>query len=131
MKHLLLGLALWIGAVQTVSFTNCCQGSFCSQKDNCPACPENGSHGPDDCCGTGIPPKAGEPGCVHLEPSLEVDSGIMPHLDFLVAAWIVFIAQSELPVHVHLPEATLRTSRGDSPPESPPPLYLRNLALLI
>ena len=131
MKHLLLGLTLWMGAAQTVSFTNCCQGTLCSQKDNCPACPENKAPGSDDCCGKGTQPKAGEGGCVHLEPSFEVDSGITAAHDFLAVAWIDFITQVVGSSHLEGTEATLRVSRVESPPENPPPLYLRNLALLI
>jgi hypothetical protein len=130
MKHLLLGLALWMGAAQTVSFTNCCQGTLCSQKDNCPACPESKTPGSDDCCGKGTQPKAGEGGCVHLEPSVEVDSGIMPDHDFLAAAWVEWVTQSISALHGEDSEATLLTS-AESPPEALPPLYLRNLALLI
>jgi hypothetical protein len=130
MKVAAIVLGLFLGWTQTISFTNCCQGSFCPQKDNCPACPENKASGSDDCCGKGIPPKAGDPGCVHLEPSVEVDSGITPDHDFLAAAWVELVTQSIYLLHGEGSEGTLLTS-AESPPEDLPPLYLRNLALLI
>jgi hypothetical protein len=131
MKNLLLVLALWLGAAQTVTFTNCCHGTLCSQKDSCPACPENKAPGSDDCCGQGMPARAGDSGCVHLEPSFEVDSGITPDHDFLACAWVELLATADL---LGQPETTPLISAGfeeQSSPGSPPPLYLRHHALLI
>ena len=131
MKRLLVGLALWVGSTQTVTFTNCCQGSLCSRKDNCPACPESGSHGQDDCCGTGASPNPGDPGCVHLEPSYEVDSSAPAHLDFMTSAWVELISPAEFLIPSDLSQNMAPAPQGESPPDTPPRLYLRHLALLI
>ena len=132
MKTFVVVLAILTGSLQTVTYTNCCQGTLCSQKDNCPTCPESRDSHADDCCGKGAAPRTSDPGCVHLEPSFEVDSGIIPQYDFHAAAWIELVACEPLfasSVDDHGREAVDApdpASHGETPP-----LYLRHHAFII
>ena len=132
MKIVVVTLAILTGSLQTVTYTNCCQGILCPQKDNCPTCPEGRETGADDCCGKGVATKTGDPGCVHLEPSFEVDCGIIAQHDFLAAAWVELFVS--LPLFASSPDVN---SNGevralDSPGRVEPlPLYLRHHAFII
>ena len=93
-------LAITLSFTQTVTFSNCCQGMLCPQKDACPPCPEgdrsekNHTSGQAlatdrDCCGerNSVPtdPSHGST-CFHLEPSTDVEQA--PALEIATAAAI-------------------------------------------
>ena len=76
MKAGIVLVALWLAAAQTVSYSNCCKGSLCSEKQDCPPC---GSESEDGraCCDQDADPSENsnsrsETPCVHLEPSSDV-----------------------------------------------------------
>jgi hypothetical protein len=55
----LLGLTLLIGAAQSVSWADCCCGSFCQHKNACDGC------GSEEACSAalGTPEERSGPGC--------------------------------------------------------------------
>lgn len=87
-------LALALLFTQTVTFSNCCQGMLCPQKDACPPCDEGSRTGglknssvtltaDRDCCGErGSEPSDSGHGstCFHLEPSGDVEQAPLPGL---------------------------------------------------
>ena len=77
MKALALGLAVSLAAAHTVSFSDCCRGVLCSQKDDCPPC--GTSSAGDGCCDpaagtTGVEDEEDGKPCAHVEPSTEIAS---------------------------------------------------------
>jgi hypothetical protein len=74
-----LGLALLFVASQSVSWADCCCGSFCRHKNACTGCPP-GEACPggeqktrtSSCCGE--EESAPETTCSHFEPSSEIDT---------------------------------------------------------
>jgi len=122
--------ALWLTAGQTVSFSNCCRGTFCSQKDDCPPCgsaPEDGR----GCCEDEGEGRASDTPCIHLEPSMDVveeassPRGEAPAPSGFLDPGGLNPALHEAPAH--------RASQGGDPPLRPerPPLYLLDRSLRI
>ena len=79
MKTAVVLAGLWVAAAQTVSYSNCCRGTLCSEKQDCPPC---GSQSQDGraCCDQDAAfaedsKPVSETPCVHLEPSTDVLSG--------------------------------------------------------
>ncbi len=123
--------ALWLTAGQTVSFSNCCRGAFCSQKDDCPPCGSASEDGRSCCEDEGEDRAPGTP-CIHLEPSMDVvDEPASPPVE--APAPSGFPAPNALSpaldeAHAH------RASQGADPPLRPadsPSLYLLGRALRI
>ena len=123
-------LAMLMTGSQTVSFTNCCRGPLCDQKDDCPPCREKGPEGrtPDDCCGDEAPRDTNRSGCVHLEPSSDVDSAALPGLPSPPSGSVVLDLNSPREVLSHAAAAEVALV-GIPPPDTPAPLYLLQLSL--
>lgn len=79
MKAGIVLVVLWLAASQTVSYSNCCKGSLCSDKQDCPPCgSESESEDGRACCdqdaASAEDSTGSETPCVHLEPSSDVVS---------------------------------------------------------
>ena len=131
MKSMALLLGLFVGLTQAVTFSNCCQGTFCSQKDNCPPCPKDGDPTQDDCCGQGLSSRTGDPGCVHPEPTSELEAGVNLQLSVDHVAWLVMVASGSSARHGNQSFSPDLESVDPRPSEGPPDLYLRHHAILI
>lgn len=131
MKSMALLLGLFVGLTQAVTFSNCCQGTFCSQKDNCPPCPKKGDQTQDDCCGQGPLSRTSNPGCVHLEPSSELEAGTNLHISIDHVAWVVTVESGSSAQHGDESFSPDLESVDRRSSEGPPELYLRYHAILI
>jgi hypothetical protein len=60
-----------------------------------------------------------------------VDSAAPVHHDFLATAWTEIITPAEFVVVPEFTQKAASATEGESPPDTPPRLYLRHLALLI
>lgn len=137
MKAAIVLSCLWLGASQTVSFSNCCKGVFCSQKDNCPPCGSESEAG-QACCEADAagPDESGgdqaKPPCVHVEPASDFvqDDGSLK-LD-TPAASATFV-DVELPADAVESRGHVFAPGVDPPrrPEAQIPLYLLDSILLI
>lgn len=130
MKAFALLALLWLGTTQTVSFSNCCQGIFCAQKDDCPPCGGESEEGRVCCESEG---REEEPApCVHIEPSTDlVQEEVAPNVDAPAIALLPCAAE---PLPAFEPLHVRCFAEGADPParpEGPTPLYLLNRALLI
>ena len=128
MKIFTLAAVLWLGASQTVSFSNCCRGAFCSQKDGCPPCGSTSEAG-RSCCdgeGEGIPASSHpDVACVHVEPSSEVlteGALAMPE-----GAQPLIFPLLEI---LEAPAAIVAATQG-TPGSDPPPRPHRNIRFFI
>lgn len=130
MKVFPLLALLWLGTTQAVSFSNCCQGIFCSQKDNCPPCGGASDEGRTCCESEG---RDEEPvPCVHIEPSTDlVQEDISASVDAPAVLLLPGVPEPD-PLFEALPVRCF-TEGADPParPEGSTPLYLLNRTLLI
>lgn len=140
-------LMVGVAFTQTISFTNCCQGILCPEKDACPPC-DNNAVGPstlvenngvssaEDCCGQKSPlssKSSQKPNCVHLEPSSDVECGSALAND---GPAVIANEMLDHPVDfrrgVDAHSWITREARALIPPKlSPAPLYLAHQAILI
>lgn len=133
MKTATAVLCLWLAASQTVAFSNCCKGVFCSEKDECPPCGSDADPG-RACCEADAPASGSDQErtpCVHVEPSSDVvqdDASLK-----LGPAWTsvaLEAAEGTIDVEESLGRAF---APGVDPPRRPKrvPLFLLDSVLLI
>ena len=88
-------LTLAFSTAQSVSWADCCCGSFCEHKNTCTGCgPEDecpGAGATSSCCDRKESPKPKT--CSHLEPSSEIESGpvdgTVPPPAVIEPAWLI------------------------------------------
>ncbi len=137
MKVFSLLALLWLGTTQTVSFSNCCQGIFCSQKDNCPPCGGESKDGRACCESEGSDSNAPRQNeeqvpCIHIEPSSDlVQESFSSTVDAPAVALLPGVPEPE-PLF-EAPCFRFLVEGADPParPEGSTPLYLLNRTLLI
>ena len=127
MKAALTLLALWIGTVQTVTFTDCACGAVCENKGSCQACPTE-EPAPAGCCHEEPAPAPADRACTHLDPSHDTTVESVPAASPLLVT-IAALSPDDV-VHPDLPVASAPADAVPRPAREGP-LHLLNSVLII